>query len=65
MITSAYFLDGRTKSSKAGLTNFAYCTSNIFCNVSVTMSSHVLKMTNLQKAHSQNFREAHNQKFPK
>lgn len=27
MITSAYFFDGRTKSSKAGLTNFAYYTS--------------------------------------
>ncbi|GMQ09987.1 hypothetical protein CsSME_00053175 [Camellia sinensis var. sinensis] len=26
MITSAYFFDGRTKSSKAGFTNFAYCT---------------------------------------
>jgi len=24
MITSAYFFDGRTKSSNAGLTNFAY-----------------------------------------
>lgn len=29
MITSAYFFDGITKSSKAGLTNFAYCIINI------------------------------------
>lgn len=29
MITSAYFFDGRTKSSKAGFTNLAYCTINV------------------------------------
>lgn len=26
MMTSAYFFDGRMKPSKAGLTNFEYCT---------------------------------------
>jgi hypothetical protein len=32
MIISAYFLVGRMKSSKAGLTNFEYCKKGIALN---------------------------------
>jgi hypothetical protein len=50
MITSAYFFDGRTKSSKAGLTNFAYYKSQHYRQLGITMqcdSSHLIRCIKL------------------
>jgi hypothetical protein len=41
MITSAYFFEGNTKSSKAGFTNLAYCKINSYASVCDINNSHI------------------------
>lgn len=50
MITSAYFFDGRTKSSNAGLTNFAYYKSQYYKQLGTNMQcdwSHLIRKIKL------------------